>query len=168
MGRRIYLRRSCDNGSGMDTGRQNWLREKKRENFCKREARVLDPNQKLIVPGSKRAIDDNTGSGALVGSSKIIFVFSKGQVIGLSAISGSEAFENNRPVADNLATEQFGNFSTGKRHNSLTWPSAVTIKAAGPNSIPTLAERRAMVNKWRRRWCRDELFATSNRQYSNN
>ena len=56
----------------------------------------------------------------------------------MGAVRWSKAPENQRRVAEDFASQKFGNLSNGKRHKLLTWIIAVTIKAAAANSTLTL------------------------------
>ena len=83
---------------------------------------------RLEVTGT---VDDDRGSGALLGAGEIVLVLGKGQVARLGAVRGGKALEHQRSVADDFAAEQFGNFSSGIRHKLLTWTTGGHYKGRG-------------------------------------
>ena len=121
----------------MNAGGKGRLRKEQREDFRKGDAGVGHADQGLAA-GSAGTVNDDRGSGALLGPGKITLVLGESEVARLGAVRGGKALKDQGGVAEDFASEEFGNFSNGIRHKLLTWITAATIKAAAANSTPTL------------------------------
>ena len=121
----------------MDAGGEGRLREEQREDFRKGDAGVGHADEGLAA-GSAGTVNDDRGSGALLGPGEIALVLGKGEVARLGAVRGGKALENQRSVAEDFASEKFGNFSNGIRHKRLTWTYGGHYKGRGQLIQPQL------------------------------
>src|ERR1043166_2520005 len=115
MGTRIHFRAGGQDGRGMNARGEDWFRKKQRQDLRKGNARVRHADQYLSA-GSKRAVNNHSGGGALVGAREIAFVLGEREVARLSAVSRGETFENQGGVARHLTTNVLGDFRSGKGH----------------------------------------------------
>ena len=108
--RRIDYRRGRNHRARMDTGREGWFGEEKGQNLGKGNPRTGDADEDFAA-GAIGAVDKDGRRRALLGPGEVTFVFGKGEVPGLCAISGSKALQNQGWVSDDLSSEMFGDFS---------------------------------------------------------
>src|ERR1700690_222147 len=99
----------------MYAGGEYRLGEEQREDLCKGDAGIAHADERLAA-GSAGTVNDDGGGGALLGPDKIALIFGKGQVARLSAVCGRKAPEHQRGVAEDFASQDFGNLSNGIRH----------------------------------------------------
>ncbi len=111
----INLSRSGNNCGRMNSGGEFLFREKQRQRLGKGHARVGNTNQDFLRRIETLVSDDGSG-GALLGFSKIFFIFREGEIAGLRVFRLREIFQDGMGVADDFALKVFCDCSSGKGH----------------------------------------------------
>ncbi len=97
----------------MNSGNKLWFRKKDAYRFGEGHARICHMNQDL--PARNRIFSGNNRSGgAIFGRREIIVVFGERQVARFGVFGGGKSSQRGVWVADNLAGDNFGDFSSGK------------------------------------------------------
>ena len=78
--------------------------------------RALGTRISTFLRGIERPVHNDGRGGALLGAHKVVFVLGKGQIARLRAVGRGKALDEKGGIAEDLAPEVFGNFSSGKRH----------------------------------------------------
>ena len=115
MGGRVNVGGGGHHRTRMNAGGKLWLREKQGEHLGEGYPGMLYADH-ILPGGSKPRIGNDGGGSAVFGLGKKRFVFSKGQVAGLGAVSRGKPGEDGSRIALNLALEVGGDFGGSKHH----------------------------------------------------